>query len=77
MMTRPLRFDRVQLVTGWLTRSLFGTITSVRSKVSTEVERTEMRLTIPCWPPASTQSPTLIGRSISRMIPATKFDTMF
>lgn len=75
-MIRPVRLARVQLVTGWLIRSLLGTITSVLSKVSTRVERTEMRLTMPCWPAASIQSPTLMGRSISKMMPETKFDTM-
>ena len=47
------------------------------SKVSIRVERTEMSLTKPWVPPTSIQSPSLIGRSISRMIPETKFCTMF
>ena len=54
-----------------------GTITFERSNVSITVERTEIRSIVPETPPTSIQSPSLTGRSISRMMPETKFDTMF
>ena len=75
--SRPDRLNRVQFVTRPATRSVFGTITSERSKVWMRVERTEMDFTIPCTVPTSIQSPSLTGRSIKRMMPDTKFDTMF
>ena len=40
-------------------------------------ERTEIDFTTPSLPPTSTQSPSLIGRSIRRMMPLTKLLTMF
>ncbi len=42
-----------------MTSSEFGTMRLARSKVSISVERTEMRLTVPCSPPTTTQSPDL------------------
>ena len=53
----------------------FGTTIWVRSKVWICVARTAIFFTTPCWPPTSIQSPTAMGRSTSRMMPETKFDT--
>ncbi len=76
-MIRPVRLNRVQLVTLPVTRSEFGTITSERSQVWIRVALTEIDFTIPCEPPTSIQSPSLTGRSTSRITPETKFDTTF
>ncbi|EKD60235.1 MAG: hypothetical protein ACD_54C00865G0001 [uncultured bacterium] len=72
---RPDMLKRVQFVTRPEIRSEFGTITSDLSKVWMRVDRTEIDLTMPCVVPTSIQSPSLTGRSISRMMPDTKFDT--
>ncbi len=53
-----------------------GTITVERSEVRISVARTRMSITSPSTPETFTQSPTFTGRSISRMIPATKFWTI-
>src|SRR5262247_276058 len=39
-------------------------------------QRTEMRRTSPCWSPTTIRSPTLIGRSISKIRPDTKLLTI-
>ena len=77
MMARPTVLPRVQLVTVPEMKSALGTITSVRSKVSIRVERTEISFTMPMVPLTSIQSPSEIGRSISRMMPETKLLTTF
>jgi hypothetical protein len=77
MMARPTVLPRVQFVTVPEMKSALGTITSVRSKVSIRVERTEMSFTIPMLPFTSIQSPSEMGRSISRMMPETKLLTTF
>src|SRR5262245_26559561 len=56
--------------------SEFGMITLARSKVSISVARTRTRRTHPSSPLTTIESPTRIGRSVSRMRPDTKFDTM-
>ena len=63
------------LVTWPAISSEFGTISVARSKVSISVARTAILRTVPCLPPTSIQSPALIGRSTSRMIPETKLET--
>ena len=56
--------------------SELGMIRLARSKVSISVARTLMRRTMPCWSPTTIQSPTLIGRSTSRIRPETKLLTI-
>ncbi|MNE74587.1 hypothetical protein D3C80_1706770 [compost metagenome] len=72
-----MRLRCVQLPTEELTNSEFGTMIDWPRKVSISVARTESRLTVPSVVPVTTQSPTLKGRSTSRIRPDTKFDTMF
>ena len=75
--TRP-DFDlKVQLPTWELMSSEFGTMIDWRWKVSISVALTLMRLTVPSAAPTTIQSPTLIGRSTSRIRPETKLLTMF
>ena len=74
---RASRLRWVQLPTEALISSEFGRITICRWNVSICVARTEIFLTMPLVPPATIQSPTLNGRSASRIRPETKFWTMF
>ena len=76
MTTRPIVLLCVQFVTALAINSAFGTITDARSKVSISVERTLMRLTMPSPDDVTIQSPTLIGRSKSKISPETKLLTM-
>ena len=52
-------------------------MTSARLKVCTSVDRTLIFLTNPSVLPVEIQSPVLMGRSSSRMMPETKLLTMF
>ena len=72
---RPSVFTRVQFLTMPVMSSEFGMITLARSKVSISVARTRTRRTHPSSPLTTIESPTRIGRSVSRMRPDTKFDT--
>ena len=65
----------VQFFTTPVMNSELGMITVARSKVSISVARTLMRRTQPSSLFTTTQSPTRIGRSASRISPETKFDT--
>ena len=74
---RPSLLRCVQLPTAELMNSELGTITVWRWNVSISVARTLIFLTMPELAPATTQSPTLNGRSASRIRPETKLETMF
>jgi hypothetical protein len=65
----------VQLVTVCATSSEFGMMIDDRSNVSISVDRTLIFLTMPSPDCVTIQSPTLIGRSNSRMRPETKLLT--
>ena len=77
MVSRMLRSPKVQLVTWLAIRSPLGTTISARSKVWIVVARNPKFITRPCWPSLSwITSPTLMGRSNSRISPETKLLTM-
>ena len=73
---RPRRSAWVRFFTTSEIRLEFGTMTVARSNVSISVERTLIRFTMPSPPVRITQSPTLIGRSASRIRPETKLLTI-
>ena len=73
MMTRRLEFDSVQLMRLPVTKSRFGTISSLLFQSRIVVARVRIRVTVPVMSLIVTVSPTRMGRSNSRMMPETKF----
>ena len=74
--TRPSALASVMLRTVLVMNSEFGTISVERSPSWISVARTLMRRTSPSAVPNTTQSPTLTGRSASKISPEMKFCTM-
>ena len=74
--TRPSALASVTLRTLFVMSSELGTITVERSPIWISVARTLMRRMSPSASPSTTQSPTLTGRSTSRIRPDTKFCTI-